>query len=70
MSALFPEDATQEGGNNYGKDSISDYKATSDPDKLYHHQAMKADDRKEFLLSMVKEVTDQIKNWNFSLIRR
>ena len=31
---------------------------------------MKADDRKEFLLDMIKEVTDQINNGNFSLIRR
>ena len=29
---------------------------------------MKADDRKEFLLYMIKEVTDQINNWNLSLI--
>ena len=46
MSALFPEDATQEGGNNYGKDPLSAYKATSDPDTLYHHKAMKEYDRK------------------------
>ena len=54
MSALFPEDATQEGGNNYGKYPLSAYKATSGPDTLYRHQDMKADDRKEFLLAMIK----------------
>ena len=48
MSALFPEDATQEGGNNYGKDPLFSYNATSDPDTLYHHQDMKEDDRKYF----------------------
>ena len=53
MSALFPEDETQEGGNNYGKDPLSIYKATSDPDTLFQHQAMKTDDRKEFLLDMI-----------------
>ena len=46
MSELFHEDATQEGGNNYGKDPLSAYKATSDPDTLYHHKAMKEYDRK------------------------
>ena len=28
MSELFPEDATQEGDNNYGKDPLYPYKAT------------------------------------------
>ena len=54
MSALFPEGSTQEGGNNYGKDQLSAYKATSDPDTLYHHQSMKAYNRKELLLAMIK----------------
>ena len=48
MSALFPEDATQEVGNNYGKDALSAYKATSYLDTLYQHHAMKADDSKDF----------------------
>ena len=30
ISEIFPEDATQEGGNNYGKDPLYYYKATSD----------------------------------------
>ena len=46
MSELFPEDGTQERGKNYGKDPLSAYKATSDPDTLYHHKAMKEYDRK------------------------
>ena len=54
MSALFPEDVTQEGGNNYGKDPLYSYKATSDTDMPYHHQAMKEDDRKDLLLDMIK----------------
>ena len=41
MSELLPEDANQEGVNNYGKDPLSDYKSTSDSDTLYHHQDMK-----------------------------
>ena len=33
-------------------DPLLAYKATSDPDTLYFHQAMKEPDRKEFELSM------------------
>ena len=60
----------KKGGNNYGKEPISPYNSTSDLDTLYHHQDMKEADRKEFLLDMIKDVTDQINNGNFSLIRR
>ena len=70
MSALLPEDATKDGGNSYGKDPISAYKSILYPDTLYHHQDMKEADRKDFLLDMIKDVTDQINNGNFSLIRR
>ena len=70
MLELFPEDANEDGGNNYVKDPLSTYKSTSDPDTLYHHQDMKVDDRKEFLLAMIKKFTDQINNGNFLLIRR
>ena len=70
MSSLFHVDLTQEGGNNYGKDPLSAYKATSDPDTLYHHQGMKSDDRKKLLFALIKEVSDQINNGNFSLTRR
>ena len=70
MSQLFPEDVTRDGGKKYGKDPLSDYKSTSDPDTLYHHQDIKVYDRKEFLLAMIKEVTDKINNGGFSLIRK
>ena len=46
MWALLSEDAIQEGGNNYVKDPLSDYKETSDPYTLNYHQGMKADYRK------------------------
>ena len=46
MTALLPEDATQEVGNNYGKDPLSAYKETSDPDKIYYPKDTKADNRK------------------------
>ena len=36
------------------------YKATSDPDSMYLHQAMKETDRANFLTDMLQEVTDQV----------
>ena len=65
MSTLLTQDVTQEGGNNYGKYPLSAYKETSYPDTLYHHQAMKEDDGKDFLLDMIKEVIDQVNNGYF-----
>ena len=65
LSELFPENATQEVGNNYDENPLSFYKATSDPDTLYQHQAIKADNRKAFLLAIMKEVTDKINNGDF-----
>ena len=41
MSALLTEDSNQERGKNYGKDPLSDYNLTSDPDTLYHYQDSK-----------------------------
>ncbi len=43
------------------------FKATSDPDTMYLHDAMKEPDKKEFLVAMQKEVTDQAGNGNFSI---
>ena len=59
VSSLFHDYSTQEVGNNYGKDPISTYKTSSDPDTLYHHKEMKLDYRKELLLVMIEEVTDK-----------
>jgi hypothetical protein len=44
--------------------------ATNDPDVLYYHEAMKADDRDQFLDSMVKEFKDQWDNGNFVPVRK
>ena len=44
------------------------YKATSDPDTMYLHEAMKEPDGGEFVKAMEKEVTDQMENGNFSII--
>ena len=42
------------------------YKATSDPDTLYLHQAMKEPDKHNFIKAMEKEMEDQMKNGNFT----
>ena len=46
------------------------YKATSDPDTMYLHEAMKQPDKVQFLQAMQKEVQDQRENGNFSIISR
>ena len=52
------------------RDPLLAYKAVSDPDTLYYHQAMKEEDRDKFQESMAKEVTDQFNNGNFTVIPR
>ena len=44
--------------------------ATSDPDTMYLHQAMKEPDKEQFLGAMNKEVNGQVKNKNFSIVPR
>jgi hypothetical protein len=46
------------------------YKATSDPDTMYLHEAMKEPDADNFVKAMLKEVMDQMGNKNFSIIPR
>ena len=44
------------------------FKASSDPDTMYMHEAMRQSDRKEFIEAMQKEVQDQMRNKNFSIV--
>ena len=46
------------------------YKATTDPDTLYLHEAMKQKDWKNFRIAMQKEVDDRMKYKNFSVIHK
>ncbi|GFH52929.1 hypothetical protein CTEN210_09405 [Chaetoceros tenuissimus] len=64
LSALFPDREDTE------ENPLLAFKANADPDTLYHHEAMKQPDRKEFIKSMQKEVDDQMKNNNFTVIKR
>lgn len=61
--AMFPNDDRW----NY-RDPLLAYKAVSDPDTLYYHQAMREKDKDKFQESMAKEVTDQFNNGNFTVI--
>ena len=46
------------------------YKATSDPDSMYLHEAMQQEDKTELIKAMMEEVRDQTDNGNFSIIKR
>jgi len=37
---------------------------------MYHHQAMRQKDKREFIKAMKKEVQDQMENGNFTIIKR
>ena len=45
-------------------------KAVADPDTMYWHQAMREPDREQFQKAMEKEVNDQLKNGNFTIVPR
>ena len=45
-------------------------KHKSDPDTMYFHEALKQPDKKEFIKAMDKELTDQMKHGNFTIVRR
>lgn len=44
--------------------------ASSDPDILYLHEAMKAPDHKEFIKAMIQEVNAHIENKNWKIVNR
>ena len=52
------------------QEDLVSFKAVADPDVMYLHQAMKQPDKNEFLKAMTKEVEDQTRNGNFSIVTR
>ena len=44
------------------------FKASSDPDNMYYHQAIKAPDKEEFMQAIVKEINDHIEGNHWALI--
>jgi Reverse transcriptase (RNA-dependent DNA polymerase) len=63
LQSLYPLDVED-------KDPLFAYKASADPDTMYLREAMKQPDRKQFRAAMEKEMTDQVKNGNFTTVRR
>ena len=53
-----------------GERDLLAFKTVADPDVMYMHQAMKQPDKEEFIKAMSKEVEDQTKNGNFSIVDR
>ena len=51
-------------------DPLYAYKAVADPDVMYLHQAMRERDKEKFIEAMRREVHDQSKNGNFTIIKR
>jgi hypothetical protein len=64
-SAMFPHAITHE-----FDDPLLAYKAVSNPDTLYYHEAMREIDEEEFQFSMHKELNDQFENGNFTVVHR
>ena len=68
--AMFPADCSDNNDNLSHLNPLMAYKATSDPDSMYLHEAMQQEDKAEFLKAMLEEVRDQTNNENFSIIKR
>ena len=65
LATMFDKGATE-----YDEDPLMIYKATSDPDTMYHHEAMREKDADQFREAMVKEWNNQVTNGNFTIITR
>jgi len=66
LQAMFPSSCLEQPA----EDPLLAFKATSDPDTMYMHQAQKEQDWKQFRKAMQKEWDDQLNNGNFELIKR
>ena len=64
MEAMFPTI------NDEDREPLAVYKAVADPDVMYLHQAMKEEDKEDFIEAMHKEVKDQKDNGNFIIVRK
>ena len=67
--AMFPEDCSDNNENPSYLNPLMAYKATTDPDSMYLHEAIQQEDKLEFLKAMLEEFRDQIYNGNFSIIK-
>ena len=65
FEAMFPNYAGEP-----EQDPLQVFKATSDPDTMYMHEAMRQKDANEFRKAMQKEWDDQLNNGNFTVVHR
>ena len=65
LITMFDKDVIE-----YHEGPLMIYKATSDPDTMYHHEAMRQQDADMFREAMAKEWNDQVTNGNFTMILR
>ena len=59
--------------SNDGEELLDDpmaFKASTDPDIMYMHKAMREKDKQKFVEAMEKEVNDQMNNGNFTIVRK
>jgi hypothetical protein len=54
----------------WSEQNLLAYKASTDPDTMYHHQAMKQPDREKFQEAMKKECEAHYKEGNYRLVKR
>lgn len=67
---LLAMPAEYESGIDLGHMHPLAYKASTDPDIMYLHQAMKEPDKHEFVKAMQKEVEDQMSNGNYTIVHK
>ena len=61
------------GASNDGEELLDDpmaFKASTDPDIMYMHEAVREKDKHKFIEAMEKEVRDQMDNGNFTIVRK
>jgi hypothetical protein len=66
LETICPEETACETNSN----PLQVFKASTDPDTMYMHEAMREPDHKEFIKAMEKEVQDQMENGNFTIIHK
>jgi len=54
----------------WSEQNLLAYKASTDPDTMYHHQAMKQPDREKFQEALKKECEAHYKEGNYRLVKR
>ena len=62
---IFAHTTYLEGQTEYGNEDLISMKATSDPDTLYYHEAMREPDAAKFQDAMGQEWEGQVVNGNF-----